>query len=276
MSARRGAPAAAAPVLRVSNEPAYVLHRYPWSETSLILDVFTRHHGRVALVAKGAKRPASALRGTLVSFAPLLLAYSGRNEVKTLRSAEWQGGLAPLSGLPLMSAFYLNELLVRMLAREDAHEALFDAYALALDRLGQWHARALRAADALGRGEGAPDPAELETILRDFELALLGAIGLLPAFDHDIDGAPLDDARPYVLAHDGLHALVPDAPAHAREFDLPAPGHAWLALARRDWQTDGVRLLAKRALRCLLNHHNGGVTLRTRQLLIELGALRRR
>lgn len=104
---------------RVAEQPAFVLHSYPYRETSLIVDVLTRDHGRLALVAKGAKRPHSALRGVLQTFQPLLLSWSGKSEVRTLTGAEWVGGMLPLSGDALLCGFYANELLVKFCARED-------------------------------------------------------------------------------------------------------------------------------------------------------------
>ena len=88
---------------RISDEPAYVLHRYDWSETSLILEVFTRHHGRMALVAKGVKRPSSSFRPILLPLQPLHLAFGGEAEIKTLKAAEWQGGHVMPTGDALMS-----------------------------------------------------------------------------------------------------------------------------------------------------------------------------
>ncbi len=114
---------------RISDEPAYVLHRYDWSESSLILEVFTRHHGRIALVAKGAKRPSSSFRPVLLPLQPLHVGFGGDAEVRTLKSAEWQGGHVMPTGDALLSGYYLNELLMRLLARDDPHEALFDTYA---------------------------------------------------------------------------------------------------------------------------------------------------
>ncbi|MEK7317494.1 MAG: DNA repair protein RecO, partial [Pseudomonadota bacterium] len=99
--------------LRVTNEAGFVLHAHPYRETSLVLDVFTRDHGRVAMVAKGAKRPHSALRAVLQHFHPIALSWTGRGEVKTLTKAEYVGGMLPLSGDALLSGFYLNELLLR-------------------------------------------------------------------------------------------------------------------------------------------------------------------
>src|SRR5438445_9413576 len=114
--------------VRVAGQPGFVLHSYPYKETSLIVDVFSRDHGRIALVAKGAKRPHSKLRGVLQTFQPLSLGWSGKSEVRTLIAAEWVGGLLPLEKSALLCGFYLNELLVKLLARDDPHPALFDHY----------------------------------------------------------------------------------------------------------------------------------------------------
>jgi DNA repair protein RecO len=133
---------------RVQDSLAYMLHATPWRETSLVVQAFSREHGCVALVAKGAKRPYSVLRPVLAAFQPLLLSWSGAGEVRTLTRAE-SAGIRPLAGPALMSAWYMNELLLRLLPREDAHPALFDAYDQALQRL----ASGSRAAGALRRFE---------------------------------------------------------------------------------------------------------------------------
>lgn len=126
---------------RVLDAPGYVLHASAWRETSLILQVFTRLYGRMVLVAKGAKRPYSALRPVLVSFQPLWLSWSGAAEVRTLTRAE-SGPVRLLDGRALMSAWYLNELLLRLLPREDPHPYVYDAYEAALDALAQSHSLA--------------------------------------------------------------------------------------------------------------------------------------
>ena len=133
---------------RVTDATAYLLHATPWRATSLVVQAFARDYGSLALVAKGAKRPYSVLRPVLSAFQPLSLSWSGTGEVKTLTRAE-VAGLRPLAGSALMSAWYMNELLLRLLAREDAHPALFDAYDTALKQL----AGGSRAAGALRRFE---------------------------------------------------------------------------------------------------------------------------
>ena len=150
---------------RITDEPAYVLHRHDWSESSLILEVFTRNHGRVALIAKGAKRPSSALRPILLPLQPLHLAFGGDAEIRTLRSAEWMGGHVMPTGDALLSGYYLNELVLTLLARDDPHPSLFDIYSRVVSLICSEHGDAL------------------QTALRAFELLLLREIGLLPMLD---------------------------------------------------------------------------------------------
>ncbi|MYN13720.1 DNA repair protein RecO [Pusillimonas sp. TS35] len=150
---------------RVQDAAGYLLHALAWRETSLIIQVLTRQYGNVALVAKGAKRPHSALRPVLSAFQPLLLSWSGGGEVKTLTHAE-SVGIRRLGGRAYMSAWYMNELLLRLLPREDAHPVVYDAYEAALIRLSgdTPAASALRRFEwvllnetGYGTGEPAPD-----------------------------------------------------------------------------------------------------------------------
>ena len=119
---------------------AYMLHSHEWSESSLIVDLLTRERGRLAVVAKGARRPYSQLRAVLLPFQRIsvTLAKTSPEEASdlfTLRQAEWLGGHAPLSGSALFAGFYLHELRTKSLARLDPHPALFDAYAMTLPAL---------------------------------------------------------------------------------------------------------------------------------------------
>src|SRR5438477_5653503 len=155
---------------RADQEPGYVLHTYPYKETSLIVEAFTRRFGRVSLLARGARRPRSAMRGVLLAFHPLRLGWSGSAELSNLITAEWGGALQPLAGRGLMCGFYLNELILRLLPREDPHEALFDAYSEALARLSG----------------GEPFP----TVLRSFEKRLLAQPGYAPLFHREAPSGP--------------------------------------------------------------------------------------
>ena len=156
---------------RVDQQPGFVLHSYPYRETSLIVEVFSRDHGRVGLVAKGARRPMSQLRGVLMAFQPLLIDWSGGGEMKTLVRAEWMGGQPLLGGQALLCAYYANELLMRLMPREDAHPRLHQAYGEAL------------------RALAASEPQEV--VLRRFELALLQELGYGMPLDVDANGEPV-------------------------------------------------------------------------------------
>ncbi len=248
---------------RVSHEPAYVLHRYDWSESSLILEVFTRHHGRIALVAKGAKRPSSNFRPVLLPLQPLQVTFTGEAEIRTLKAAEWMGGHVMPTGEALLSGYYVNELLLRLLARDDPHQALFDAYAAVVQVLAGDHAAAQAATHAAA--------------LRAFELLVLREVGLLPALDAEtLTLAPLQPAARYALLPEaGLRRAIDDEPALA--------GADWLALqAALDDEAPfsstlrvcaGIGGALRSQLRVLLNYHCGVATLRTRQMMRDLQAL---
>src|ERR1700752_1788474 len=128
----------------------YVLHTYPYRETSLILQVWTEKHGRLGLVAKGARRPKSASRAVLVPFQPLTLDWFGRSEVRTLETADRSAPAAPRACASLLAAFYLNELLLKLTTRDDPHEGLFVAYDAAVTRLREI-SRARGPQDEVGR-----------------------------------------------------------------------------------------------------------------------------
>jgi len=245
---------------RISNEPAYVLHRYDWSESSLILDVFTRNHGRVALVARGAKRPSSSFRPILLPLQPLHVAFGGDAEIRNLKSAEWQGGHVMPSGDALLSGYYLNELLMRLLARDDPHSTLFDAYAATVQLLATQNADTLQLA------------------LRGFELRLLRDIGLLPLLDAETATlAPLAPTDRYVL--------VPEAGLRQANDDdrISLSGEQWqtlqLALTDTALFSDTLRACVPAAselkfqLRALLHYHCGVGVLKTRQMMMDLQAL---
>lgn len=245
---------------RISDEPAYVLHRYDWSESSLILEVFTRSYGRIALVARGAKKPSSNFRPILLPLQPLHIAFGGDAEIRMLRSAEWQGGHVMPTGDALLSGYYLNELLMRLLARDDPHPVLFDAYAATVQLLADQNADSLQLA------------------LRAFELRLLQGIGLLPALDMQTATlAPLQPNQRYTLvAETGLREAHDDDRASLS-------GEKWLllqrSLAKGTVFTDTVRACVehlpelKIQLRGLLHYHCGVKVLKTRQMVIDLQSM---
>jgi DNA repair protein RecO (recombination protein O) len=248
---------------RITDEPAYVLHRYDWSESSLILEVLTRHHGRIALVAKGAKKPSSNFRPILLPLQALHLAFGGDAEIRTLRSAEWMGGHVMPTGEALMAGFYLNELMLLLLARDDPHPALFDAYALTVHIIAQEFRKE------------TSDERVLEVALRAFELMLLREIGFLPTLNTQTANlAELNPTTNYVL--------VPEGGLRAALFDdrSSLTGTQWLSLqAALDSAAVFSNLLQacssclqhlKTQLRTLLHYHCGVKTLKTRQMMMDL------
>ena len=239
---------------RVNNAPGFVLHTYPFKETSVVAEVFTRNHGRVALMARGARRPGSALRGLVQPFTPLLLSWFGKSELKTLHSAEWLGGVTPPRGQALMCGFYLNELMLRLLARGDPHEALYDRYLATLQQLA---------------GEGPASESEgatgLERILRRFEKNLLSEIGYGATFEVEADsGAPVAPDVRYVFQPE-RGALRADG-----QTGCPVSGQTLLDLAADRFEDPVTLIEAKALMRTLINHTLGAKPLYTRQLLREL------
>ncbi len=230
----------------MNDELGFVLHSHPYKETSLIVELFLRERGRISVVAKGARRPLSALRPVLLQFQPVLFRLSGRSELRTLTQAEWQGGLAVPAGRALLFGFYLNELLMRLLAREDPHPKLFDAYFEALEQLG---------------GQGAD-----ERILRRFEWLLLQEIGYAPDLSADHRGQPLEAARAYRL-DDGL--WVPTEQPDSSCFTGLTIQH--IAAGRYD--QPGVLQQAKRLSRRMLGTPLEGASLNTRRILMDLQRL---
>ena len=231
---------------RIVNQPGFVLHSYPYKETSLIIDLFSRDHGRVALVAKGAKRPHSKLRGVLQTFQPLQLAWMGKSEVRTLVSAEWVGGLLPLEGAALLCGFYLNELLVKLLARDDPHAQLFDHYISALNQLAHDEPPAI--------------------VLRKFELALLketGVAGNLALCTQT--GQPVEAKKTYVIDPERGPRI-----SLASDASPSVTGKTLLDMEAGDYSDSTTQLQSKFLMRHLLAHHLGGMPLNTRQILIDL------
>jgi DNA repair protein RecO (recombination protein O) len=245
---------ARAPVDRRDDVPAYVLHTYPYKETSLIVEAFARDFGRVAMVARGAKRPRSELRGLLQAFQPILLSWSGGAELKTLIKAEWRGGVPLPAGRALLSAFYLNELLLKLTAREDPHPVLWDAYETALTELA---------------GEGTP--AAQASVRRGFEMTLLGALGYALPLDREADtGGPIDPATRYHYAFDQgprRHAAEPGA-----RWPV-VRGATLVALAQRRFADPETATEAKRLMREVIDHYLESRRIESRRIVADLIAI---
>nr|WP_275983301.1 DNA repair protein RecO [Propionivibrio soli] len=224
------------------------MHTYPFRETSLIIEAFSRDFGRVALLARGARRPRSAMRGLLQAFQPLEVGWAGKGEVQTLMKAEWQGGQPLLTGTALFCGYYLNELLMHLLPREDAHERLFSVYAGTLKRF----AEAVREAD-----------------IRRFERAFLQELGYGLTLTTDAEGAP--------IASDGYYAYeIENGPvrlARAGSSALSVSGKTLLDMERDDFSDPRSLVEAKQLMRAMIAHYTGGKELETRKIFMELQEL---
>ena len=233
---------------KVDSQPAFVLHSYPFRETSLIVEVFARDFGRVALLARGARRPRSALRGLLLAFQPLELSWAGKGEVRTLMKAEWQGGLPLLSGKALFCGYYLNELLLHLLPREDAHERLFSVYA-----------------ETLRNFTRGPREADIRIFERDF----LQELGYGLTLARDIHGRPLDPESPYAYEIE----RGPLRLEMAGNSSIVVSGKTLIDLAAGDLSDSHSLAEAKQLMRTLIAHYTGGKNLETRKIFLELQEL---
>ncbi|MEQ1599574.1 MAG: DNA repair protein RecO [Methylotenera sp.] len=233
---------------RQDNQAVYVLHTYPFKETSLVVELFSKELGRIAVLAKGARRPHSAMRGMLQSFQMLSGAWSGKNELKTLHSLDWSAGLTLLKGEALMCGFYLNELLLRLLPREDAHENLFDYYTSTMQTLS--------------------NGADLATTLRRFELKLLQEMGYaVPLLQGENDAAIVTEKTYRYEAEYGACDL------NATKNGVQLSGKTLLDMAHDDYADATTQSQSKLLMRYLLAHYLGDKPLHTRQLLIDLQGL---
>ena len=228
-------------------DPAFVLHRRPYGETSLIVDLFTLHHGHFSAVARGAARPRSQWQAELQPFRPLRISWSGRQSLRTLRHAEATAPALALTGDRLYCGFYLNELLLRLLTEADPAPDLFSVYLDTLEQL---------AGGSVG----------LEPILRRFEYRLAGELGYGISWDRAGDtGEPVQAGRYY--AFDPAQGVM--AYAHGPFGGIP--GEHLLALAADELDNPSVLRLAKRLMRSLVDHLLQGRPLHSRRLFVRQG-----
>lgn len=230
-------------------QPAYVLHRRPYRETSSLVELLTQDHGRLSVVVRGVHRPRSAMTSVLQAFTPLLVSWTGRGELKTLTYAEVNPHLAIplLRGDCLYAGFYLNELLVNLLAKWDAHPTLYLAYQTCIAAL---------------RGSILE-----EKTLRAFEKCLLEELGygLLPR-----NNSALFLAKQYYrfVPGEGLVILA------AALMPMPAYdvflGENLLAIAQEDWSNPACLADAKRLTRLIFSVLLEGKVIQSRRLFKKL------
>jgi DNA repair protein RecO (recombination protein O) len=229
---------------RVWLAPAYLLHQYAYRDTSRILEVFTREHGRLTLFARGANGSKSSLRGVLRPFQRLLVSWVGRSEACQLAGAEIDGTLTNLAKESLMSGFYLNELLLRLTERCDPHPEIFDAYAHCIG--------------ALARGEAQ------EAALRRFEKRLLDNLGYGLELSRTADGEPVRIEGYYRFAAErGPQPCVAEAPGAVY-------GRSLADLDAETWEDAGSLRDAKRVLRTALDACLDGRPLKSREVMLAM------
>ena len=234
---------------RQESREAFILHSYPYRETSLLLEIFARSFGRVSMVARAARSARSPLRGALLAFQPLALSWFGKGEVRTLSRAEWIGGHPRLQGEALMCGFYLNELLLRLLPREDPHDGLFARYGEALRQLA-------------ASGDSAP-------VLRSFERALLRELGYAMTLERDsANGSAIDPAKNY--RYEPERGPIE---ANGAASDTVVSGRTLLAMAKDDYSDPLTQQQAKILMRILLDHRLEHQPLKSRRIFRDLLAL---
>ncbi|MBC7984076.1 MAG: DNA repair protein RecO [Candidatus Obscuribacterales bacterium] len=235
---------------RIQLQPAYLLHHRPYRDTSRILELFTRDYGRITVFARGArggKRASSVLNSVLQPFHRILVSWSGRGEAGQLTGAEFDGAYVELAPGRMLSGYYLNELLLRLFERHDAHLDMFALYDATLQHLK------------------IPDCEEAAT-LRIFEKRLLEALGYGLSLASEVSGAPIVAEQIYrYRIEEGATRIdgVADAP-------LSFVGRSLLALAAEDLSAASVRADARRLLRAALDRYLDGRALHSREVLLGL------
>ncbi len=237
------------PSHRVLLEPSVVLHHRPYRDTSVILELFTRSHGRVGAIARGVRTEKSKWAGALQSFRPLLISWSGRGELVNVNAVEDDGAALFLSGVALTCGFYVNELLLRLLERNDSHSDLFQIYWNTVTRLGQ--------------GD------EPDITLRIFERHLLQELGYGLQLDRCADrGVPIEpDVRYSYEIERGPVAY------NENSYGVSVLGSTLLSLARNELKNETARRESKRLMRAVLGHYLGDKPLHSRELMQRSSAL---
>ena len=231
---------------RVQQEPGYVLHHRPFRDSSQILDVLTRDHGRIALVARGSRGGKSRLAGVLRPFLPLRVSWVAKSDLGTLTGAEAAGPPAGLRGDALLSAYYVNELMLNFLHRDDPQPEVFSLYAQTVSDLNACE--------------------DIAPVLREFELEFLGLLGYAISLDHEGGThTVIDEGRHYDYRLD-----QGPVPVQRTEGPLVFDGATLRGIAARRFDDPAVLRAANRLLRSVISYHLGGRELQSRKVLREV------
>lgn len=231
---------------RVQQQPGFILHHRPFRDSSQILDIVTRDHGKVAVVARGSRGGKSRLAGVLRPFLPLRVSWVAKSDLGTLTGAEAAGPPAGMTGDALLSAYYVNELLLNFLHRYDPQPEIFSLYEQVLDAL-------------VGKREVA-------ACLRAFEFEFLTLLGYAVNLDHEFGSQQaLDPVRHYEFRME--QGAVPVERSEGR---LVFTGAELRAVAEQRFEDEGVLKIANRLMRDIIGFHLGGKELKSRKVLMEL------
>ncbi len=238
---------------RITLQPAFILHQRPYRNTSVLLEVFSPDHGRFGLVGRGVKGKKQNRQALLQAFTPVLLSWSARGELGTLIDVELDGSLMNLSGLVLLSGFYLNELLIHLLHRNDPHPRLFSYYRYVLEQLRDISAQQM-------------DAMALQICLRYFEKRLLQEVGYGMVLDYEVESGEV------IEPDQNYRYIIGEGPVKAENLAMTGLFDGASLLAYANETLDSPRCLrdAKRLSRRLLDHHLGGRQLNSRKLMFDL------
>lgn len=234
---------------RVSFEAAFVLHRRPYRESSFLVELFTKEYGRLTVIAKGVRKARSSHQGLLQPFVPLSVSWVGRGELMTLSDVEVRGEIKSLRGECLFAGFYLNELIMGLLERWDAHPALYTAYEKTISALQR---------DSLE-----------QKALRIFEKRLLEELGygILPKEEGSSESSFSPEKYYRFTPDQGF--VISELGDHVQAKSTIFSGDSLMAIAREDWQNDTVLQDAKRLTRLVLMPLLGAKTLHSRKLFMQ-------
>lgn len=234
---------------RVQQQPAYILHHRPFRDSSQILDVLSRDHGKLALVARGSRGARSRLKGILRPFLPLELSWVQKTDLGTLTGADVRGVATGLNGEALMAGYYVNELIIHFLHRHDPQPEVYEVYARSLEALAA--------------------SARIAPCLRRFEMDLLGHIGYALILDHDpATHKELDPDRHYEYRTE-------EGPVAVRRTagELVFSGATLMSIGQQAFEQPEVLRAANRLLREVIDFHLAGKQLKTRKVLVDLHRL---
>ncbi len=232
---------------RVQQQPGFILHHRPFRDSSQILDLISRDHGKLSVVARGSRGARSRLKGVLRPFMPLSISWVIKSDLGTLTGAEVRGAPLSLSGDALLSGFYVNELILHFLHRHDPQPEIFDAYGHTIEAL-------------------AAAGTDIATCLRQFEMELLRQVGYALSLDHEFgSNNPLD-----VQQHYEYRVEQGPVPVSRSEGPLVFRGELLSAIAEQRFSEPDVLRAANRLLRDVISFHLGGKELKSRKVLMEM------